>query len=281
MRTTYLFAALLALLEIAPAQTTANSWKDARRSTAARQKAERAIWFIPDSEAARPILVTADDFALPSIVNGENLRTTILFHNLETREVEVELNFLDDDGKPAPMDLSDGTKVSSVRKKVAALGMTDVVTSGSINRTEIRWATFNAGGAKLGVLVNNEEKDSAGWRGTVYPASASNLKRLLAPYNNTEADSEIDVVNLGNETAVITVTLRDPDGKEVGKSTLRLGAMSVTAVIPADALPAGAPKKGTAELTIDPNQRGGIAVLTVRFLDAGGIEIYPSLATAP
>jgi len=230
-------------------------------------------------DAARSVGVSVSDVVIPYITDGDGYRTVMRFTNLETRDVEIEIFFVGDDGKPATITLTGDRKTSGLRGTIPALGSQTIITAGTAEESQIAWSFFSAPDARIAATVTIDEKVGETWRGSTYPASNFLTKKAISVFDHTDnSDSQISLVNVSTTEVVVTAIIRGVDGKELFKEDVKMAPLNAIGYYPVDAVPELKGRRGTVEFTIPAATRGGIGVLNTRFYDAGGLDNLPSVS---
>ena len=227
----------------------------------------------------RATLVTSADVVLPFILNAEGITTRIRFVNMENQPAEFELFFVDDEGFEAEVDIKGRGTVSGIKATVAVGGGLTIETTGT-GDDQLVWAFFDAGRNKLGATVTIEVAEEQGTYGASYSAQFLGDTKIRASFDNTGgADSEVDIINVNTEDAEVAITVRGEDGSAILSTTASLSALGAIGFVPAEEARGARNARGTVELSVPANSRGGLAVVVVQFFESGFLTLLPGFAT--
>lgn len=230
---------------------------------------------------SRNLFVTNANAAMPFIFNGEGLWSRMRLVNLETRSVDFEVFFVNDNGSDASVDIKDIGVVASVKGTVQALGTATIDTSGAGN-DQIAWAFVDAGGALLTSTVSVEYLDGGFTYGASYAATNVLERKTIVPFDTTDGnDVEVSVVNLNSNAMDINIIIRDGAGQQLASQTKTLDALGAFGFVPTDAVETAKNIRGTVEFSIDPNATGGLGVVNTQYFAKGGFNLFTGFSQVP
>jgi hypothetical protein len=268
------FSALCAVAAEAAGQDDLRRLLRQRGQSTSKEKA----WRGAKSNLGRAALVTDGDFVMPFIANGDGLRTRIRLMNMENRDVDLELFFIDDDGFDAPVDLKDLGTVENLRLRIPARGVTTVETNAR-GDDQVVWSFFDAGTARIAATVSVEIEGEDGLLGASYPATHFEDYVTETFYDNTEGtETEISVINLDTRDSAIRVVVRDAEGRRIHTSTRDIPGFGAAGFVPGDAVRAARGARGSVEFQQSGNSKAGVAVVAIQFFDSGAINIFPGFS---
>jgi hypothetical protein len=227
------------------------------------------------ASAFRDTFITDSDVVFPFVVNADGLTTKIQLINFEAREVEYEIFFVDDEGFPVRLPIRDRGNVSSFKARLNNQGATTIETSGTGDLT-IAWAFFDAGTAKVAGNAMLELATEQGTFGASYVAQFLGDKRVRAYFDNREdADTDISIVNVSTNDARVNFTLRGEDGSSLLSDSFTVTSLGAANMTPSDLTARARGVRGTLDAIYPAGQRGGLAVVAIRFYPEGGLVFMP------
>jgi hypothetical protein len=252
-----------------------------------RDPAKTATRFAPkDARLAyqaarqRATLVTSADVVLPFVLNGEGITTRIRLVNMEDQPVELEMLFVDDFGVGAEVDIKGKGFVPTVKTTLAAGGSFTIETSGTGDE-QLVWAFFDAGRNNVGATATIEVAEEQGTYGASYSAQYLGDTRVLASFDNTNgADSEISIISTDvDEEVEVSIRLRKEDGSPILATTGSIPPLGAVGFVPADEDSGAENVRGSVEISIPSDSRGGLAVVVVQFFESGFLTLLPGFST--
>ena len=194
--------------------------------------------------------VPGSSATIAQIADGAGWQTSIILVNRGSAPAPFSVTFTQPDGTPwaLPVTLADGavltdpipvggsrTIETSGLATVLSQGWGQVVTSGSIAGTTILRQTLSTG----------HDSDAA------VPLSLIKLRRFVLPFDNTQGF--VTTVALANQDAsqatVVSVILRDQDGKLLGNGAINLDPLAQSAFELPSQFPVTANAQGVAEFS--------------------------------
>jgi hypothetical protein len=220
--------------------------------------------------------------SMAHFASGGGWKTTFTVVNTGTASAPAQLNFFDDNGNPAviPLSLPQTSQTLSPASSYSA-----TLNPGTVLILE------SAGSSSQAALSGSAElRAAAGVSAFAVFESVSNSQEAAVPletrtattyvlaYDNSNGYiNGVAIANASNQSATITVTLRNASGTVTGSGSIPLAAQGHTAFLLADEYPGTAGVAGTLAFTTQPGVP--ISVLGLRFSPTGAFTSVPALAS--
>jgi len=215
--------------------------------------------------------------SIAHVVSGGGWQTTFTLANTGSSSAQAKLSFFDNNGNPLSLPLTfedSGAKTTtSVLSETIAAGNTLVVETSGTN-TEIGSAILSTGGTVGSFAICHYSPTG---QETVVPLETRNATAYILAFDNTNGlSTTLDVANISNQTANVSIIVRDDKGAKLGTATIDLPAHGHTSFTLAKSYSFTSGKRGTVEFDTPPN--GQISVVGLRTSSSGRLSNIPVLA---
>lgn len=228
---------------------------------------------------ATPTIVSS---SVSQIASGGGWKTTLTVVNLLPAQNTVGLRFRGDDGGPLALPLiitqqgiSQPAMASSVDRTIEPGAQLLIESEApSASATLVGWVEVISSGPVAGFAIFRQRgqngRDSEG----TAPLETSRSSSLMLPFDSTTGFSTgVALVNSTNQAVIVTATIRDDSGAQIGLQAVALPAMGHTSFAVTDRFSTTSGRRGIIEFQ---NTAGGaIAGLGLRFSSFGSFTSVP------
>lgn len=200
-----------------------------------------------------PILVDAVSVAgssasIAQVADGAGWQTSIILVNTGSAPAPFSVTFTQPGGIPwsLPVTLADGALLTDA---IPAGGSRIIETSGLATVLSQGWGQVVTSGSIAGTTILRQTLNTGQDTETAVPLSLIKMRRFVLPFNNTQGF--VTAVAVANQDAsqatVVSVILRDLDGKLLGDGAINLGPLAQSAFVLPTQFPVTANVQGLAE----------------------------------
>jgi hypothetical protein len=182
------------------------------------------------------------------------------------------------DGSPLKLAVAGTNKTSEYSDVIPVGGSRNVETSGLAVDLSQGWGQVTTSGSIAGMAIIRQRLDASRDSECAVPLSFTKIRRFVLPFDNTKGF--VMALALANQdplqSAVVTVTLRNPNGQILGNATLNLGPLARNAFALSTQFPETKGVQGLAEFSA---ANVDLAAVGLRFNPNGSFIWVPSITT--
>jgi hypothetical protein len=209
--------------------------------------------------------------ALPQIAFGGGWYTALYFSNTTTSAVSLSVSFVAENGTPLSVPLLESGAVSSriINLNPGATAVLEAPNTGDLVQG---WGEVTLPPGVVGYAVFRQSVPGRADQEAVVPLSSESRQTADLVYDDTSLTTSTAFVNPSNQPITVAITVRDPNGSQIGSGQVILPARSKQAAV-LKTLPGLAPASGQRGLAHFSVTSGAISVLGLRF----GGEAFTSI----